>query len=152
MDKVENGIVINLSIGMNVMSLCVKVRQVNFSEPKPWNGNTNTLEKSREICRKNLVEEIQIGEKKTTVFFWRNPDWCLKNLQSVLIFALLKITLVFQVLGEDWRCGTWKVFGVPNAFSQGIWESLNPPMTPVKESVNLPRNQVGGGNFCGPQK
>ena len=84
MDKVENGIVINLSIGMNVMSLCVKVRQVNFSEPEPWNGNTNTLEKSWEICRKNLVEEIQVGEKKTILLeksrlVLKKPSECVKK-------------------------------------------------------------------------
>ena len=111
------------------------------------------LEKSWEICRKNLVEEIQIGEKKNYCILLEKSRLVLeKTFRVCVIFCAFKITLVFQVLGEDWRCGTWKVFGVPNAFSQGIWESLNPPMTPMKESVNLPRNQVGGGNFCGPQK
>lgn len=159
MGKVENGIVINLSIGMNVMSLCVKVRQVNFSEPKPWNGNTNTLEKSWEICRKNLGEEIQMGEKNDS--FGEIQIGAETNLQSVFIIfyytALEKYHpgVFHPYLVRIGGVETWKVkVGVPFHALEDFGRLRSPQESMIEPSndSNASRNQVRGGNCCGPQK
>ena len=75
MDKVENGIVINLLIGMNVMSLCVKVRQVNFRVSR-------SLETAAQIPSKNpgkfvgriSLRKFRLVRKNDS--FGEIQDWC----------------------------------------------------------------------------
>ena len=117
-----------------------------------WISVSRSLETATQIPSKNpgkFVGRISLRKSRLVL---KKPSEC------VYCSALEKNhpRRLPPILGEDWWCGNLK--GWKLGFHSMPWRILedcvapknpwlNPPMTPMKGGVNLPRNQVSGGKF-----